>query len=102
MKRAIIFFTCTAVLLLGLNLLGRSKTIPVRVPEVVSNATTGETKRAKVEQASTNAAAPALTWDQMETADYKAYIANLRRVGFPEELIREIIIADVNKLYADR
>ena len=104
MKRAIIFFTCTAVLLLGLNLLGRSKTIPVRAPESFSNVSTGETKsaEAKVEQASTNAVAPALTWDKMETADYKAYIANLRRVGFPEELIREIIIADVNKLYADR
>jgi hypothetical protein len=104
MKRAIIFFACTAVLLLGLNLLGRSKTIPVRAPESFSNVSTGETKsaEAKVEQTSTNAVAPALTWDKMETADYKAYIANLRRVGFPEELIREIIIADVNKLYADR
>jgi hypothetical protein len=45
---------------------------------------------------------PALRWDRMESSDYKAYIQNLRLVGFPEELIREMIIADVNKMYAER
>jgi hypothetical protein len=104
MRTAIIFFSCTAVLLVGLNLLGRSQTISVHRPQLAQNVATGETARAatKVAGASTNAVAPALTWDKMETADYKAYIANLRRVGFPEELIREIIVADVNKMYAER
>jgi len=41
-------------------------------------------------------------WTSVESDDYKAYIANLRAIGCPEETIRDIIIADVNKLYAGR
>ena len=29
-------------------------------------------------------------------------MANLRAIGFPEELIRSVIIADIDKLYAPR
>ncbi|MSU61687.1 MAG: hypothetical protein EXS31_04695 [Pedosphaera sp.] len=42
------------------------------------------------------------TWQQVESGDYKLYIANLRKVGCPEQTIRDIIVADVNKLYAPR
>lgn len=42
------------------------------------------------------------TWRQVESEDYKQYIANLRAVRCPEQTIRDIIIADVNRLYADR
>jgi hypothetical protein len=45
---------------------------------------------------------PAFTWRQVESSDYKQYIANLRGVSCPEQTVRDIIIADVNKLYADR
>src|SRR5260370_37369479 len=38
----------------------------------------------------------------VESEDYKKYIANLRAIGCPEETIRDIIIADVNKLFASR
>lgn len=41
-------------------------------------------------------------WSQVESADYLAYIANLRRVGCPEQTIRDIIVADVNSLFAPR
>jgi hypothetical protein len=41
-------------------------------------------------------------WRQIESADYTTYIANLRAVGCPEQTIREIVQADVNKLYNDR
>ncbi len=41
-------------------------------------------------------------WSNMESADYKAYIANLRAIGCPEETVRDIIIADVDKLFASR
>ena len=43
-----------------------------------------------------------MTWSNLESADYRAYIANLRATGCPEETIRDIIIADVNKLYAGK
>jgi LysM repeat protein len=42
------------------------------------------------------------SWQQIESADYSIYIANLRDVGCPEQTIRDIIIADVNQLYSRR
>jgi hypothetical protein len=38
----------------------------------------------------------------VESADYRAYIANLRRIGCPEQTLRDIILADVNMLYTPR
>src|SRR5262249_55086014 len=42
------------------------------------------------------------TWQEVESPDYPTYIANLRDIGCPEQTIRDIIIADVNALYARR
>lgn len=42
------------------------------------------------------------TWDEVESPDYNTYMANLRDIGCPEQTIRDIIIADVNALYAKR
>jgi LysM repeat protein len=42
------------------------------------------------------------SWDEVESPDYPTYIANLREIGCPEQTIRDIIIADVNALYARR
>ena len=41
-------------------------------------------------------------WSQIESDDYPTYITNLREIGCPEQTIRDIIIADVNGLYARR
>ena len=46
--------------------------------------------------------APALSWQGVESADYHQYAANLRASGCPEDVIRDIIRADVQKLYARR
>jgi len=43
-----------------------------------------------------------LDWRTVESDDYRAYIANLRAIGCPEETVRDIIIADINKLYASK
>jgi len=40
------------------------------------------------------------TWSEVESADYEKYIINLREIGCPEPTIRDIIVADVNQLYA--
>jgi hypothetical protein len=45
---------------------------------------------------------PAFHWSEVESADYKEYIAKLRGIQCPEETIRDIIVADINKLYAPR
>jgi hypothetical protein len=41
-------------------------------------------------------------WQEVESTNYAAYISNLRAIGCPEETIRDIIITDINKLYAQR
>ena len=46
--------------------------------------------------------AGAMTWRHVESEDYKTYIANLRAIQCPEQTIREIIMADVGKLYQKR
>jgi hypothetical protein len=39
-------------------------------------------------------------WRQLESEDYKTYIARLRSIGCPEQTIRDIIISDLDKLMA--
>jgi len=41
-------------------------------------------------------------WSQLESSDFQQYMANLRGVGCPEETIRDLVIAEVNKLYAPK
>lgn len=41
-----------------------------------------------------------LHWAQLESEDYKTYVARLRSIGCPEQTIRDIIIADLDKLLA--
>ena len=43
-----------------------------------------------------------LDWREVESEDYRKYITNLRAINCPEETIRDIIIADVNKLFGSR
>jgi hypothetical protein len=43
-----------------------------------------------------------LRWRQLESEDYKTYIARLRRIGCPEQTIRDLIIADLDTLLAPR
>lgn len=41
-----------------------------------------------------------VTWDQLESEDYRTYITRLRSINCPEQTIRDIIIADLDKLLA--
>jgi hypothetical protein len=41
-------------------------------------------------------------WSELESPDYATYITNLRSIACPEQTIRDIIIADVNALFAKR
>lgn len=42
------------------------------------------------------------TWSEIESEDYPTYISNLRDIGCPESTIRDIILAEVNHLFARR
>jgi len=41
-------------------------------------------------------------WRDLESGDYRQYVANLRGIRCPEKTIRDIIVADVNELYRHR
>jgi len=43
-----------------------------------------------------------ITWKAVESGDYVEYIRNLRAINFPEQTIRDIIVADVNQMFARR
>jgi hypothetical protein len=43
-----------------------------------------------------------LRWSDLESTNYHRYIANLRSVGCPEETIRDIIVAEVDDIFAER
>ena len=53
-------------------------------------------------QAQPAKAAQSFDWRLVESEDYKKYITNLRSIGCPEETIRDIISADVKKLFDAR
>jgi hypothetical protein len=38
-------------------------------------------------------------WSQIESTDYRTYVANLRGIGCPEQTIRDIVTADVDEAF---
>ena len=46
--------------------------------------------------------ASAFHWGQLESSDYREYIANLRAIGCPEATVRDIIFADVRSYFFQR
>src|SRR5262249_16568568 len=52
--------------------------------------------------ASTTSPLPSFSWRELESADYHKFIANLRAIGCPEQTIRDVILAEVNKQFAPR
>lgn len=41
----------------------------------------------------------AFSWRQIESADYRTYLANLRSIGCPSQTIADILRADIHDLY---
>ena len=70
--------------------------LSVFLPKVHPHSTNGEVKTHVVVRRQF------FTWAEVESADYPTYIANLRSIGCPEATLRDIIVADVNLLFAKR
>jgi hypothetical protein len=98
---------------LGLNavLLGALAYVSVRQPVVPAQpAETPQNepvrivpKRERPTQRSTAVVSTdAFRWSQLESSDFHQYMANLREIGCPEETIRDLIIAEVDKMFAPR
>ena len=97
-------------ILLNLALAGWIVWIRVRHGREVSNAANGSTETRAIGALSkaapqlivvTNQGTP-FDWRQVESPDYRQYIANLRAIGCPELTIREMVKADVNDLFSAR
>ena len=61
------------------------------------------TREAAVARPSSTPASPSVapfSWRSLESPDYRQYIDNLRAIGCPEETIQDLIISEINKLYA--
>ncbi|HMJ88674.1 MAG TPA: hypothetical protein VK530_02600 [Candidatus Acidoferrum sp.] len=71
-------------------------------PEGSIHDTAGNLVPHRTVQVATESKPGEFSWGQVESADYKDYIAKLRGIGCPEITIRDIILADVNKLYAEK
>jgi hypothetical protein len=63
-------------------------------------APSNETAPAEPNTSPATETAPEFNWRQLESPDYRTYIANLRAVGCPEETIRNIILPGINQVYA--
>lgn len=59
-------------------------------------------RAAKKTVSETAMAKPNFHWRDVESADYKTYIENLRRIRCPETTIADIIMMDVNKHFRNR
>jgi hypothetical protein len=75
---------------------------PGQTAEKAADPTPASRRRSGAAKSPLAYSAPGVDWAKVESADYKKYVKNLRAMGFPEELIRSIAIADVDKLYEAR
>lgn len=74
-----------------------ASTPPARITNAVATADSSETPSAQ-----TNEVTAPFDWHMVESTDYPAYVENLRAIGCPEQRIRDIIIADVDDLFAQK
>lgn len=98
MRLAVASFFCIFILIAAGGLFFRATVALAPSPD--------QARPKKVESRSpAQSSAPSLEpfrWSSVESPSYLEYIANLRKVGCPEETIRDIVITDVCKLYAQR
>jgi hypothetical protein len=85
----------------------RSAPAPAPAPATASSSAPAKPaapkeKKVVVTQVVTNETVKKIDWRMVESDDYKKYIANLRAIGCPEETIKDIIMADINKLFEQR
>jgi hypothetical protein len=81
------------------------KTKPLSVPIGDSIGAKDSPKSSSAEVSSVTEATneiPPLQWSAIESTDLKQYIANLRAAGCPEQIIRDIIVSNVNQDYLKR
>jgi hypothetical protein len=103
MKTALkISILLNAALLGGLVFMaaGRWKMVSAPMPTTVADTKPQAAEVVPAAQPSPSNVEPEpFRWSQLESADYRAYVKNLRGIGCPEPTIRAIVAADVHNLY---
>ena len=69
---------------------------------IIRDIPAGNFAAAKPSPPATETPGMATPWSRIESADYHQYIANLRAVGCPEWLIRDIIVAAIDDSYQQK
>ena len=92
---------------LGLNILLAAALVWVwerPVPSPAASSATSTNSKTEVRPSRTHVVVRrhGFTWNEIESADFPTYIKNLRDIGCPEHTIRDIIVAEVNDLFAER
>lgn len=99
-RRALLLVSLSANLALAVvlwfSLSRRSEPAPLP-PLIAPSVTTTSVVRTNVVVRRQN-----FVWSQIESEDYPTYIRNLRSIGCPESTIRDIIVAEVDQLFARR
>jgi hypothetical protein len=106
LRLILIISVCVNLALAGAYLVSKRSAPSAPAPAGEQAATTKTVSKSERERrarlAATAGGTNSFQWGSVESDDYREYIENLRAIGCPEETIRDIIIADVNKLYAGR
>jgi hypothetical protein len=101
--RLSILLNCGLVVLVALLAAGRRAPTAGLPPGQTSQATPAPSGQSAPQAAAMAGAEPKpFHWSQLESSDYPTYIANLRRIGCPQQTLRDIITADVASLYASK
>jgi hypothetical protein len=89
--------------ILGLFSKGRAQRISSNIPIVVT--ATNFVTAVLPETSATNEPAVSplkFDWSRIESEDWRAYVANLRRIGCPERTIRDIVLPQIADYYEDK
>jgi hypothetical protein len=104
--RTLIIVSLALNLVLAIILMTQKATVASRFQTVqVTNSLPRE--QAKFPSRRMRQTAPAMseavagfTWRDVESTDYRQYVANLRTIGCPEQTVRDIVLAELNDLYS--
>lgn len=73
---------------------------PAAAPVLITMASDNTTPKTDV--ILTNEVTAPFHWSEVESTDYQQYFTNLQAIGCPDQRIRDILIADVDALFAGR
>jgi RNA polymerase sigma factor (sigma-70 family) len=91
----------SAVLVLGMGtLVLQERRANNKLQAQVAQLRAAQIKPALTLASQKNEALPRFDWRQVESSDYRTYVANLRAIGCPEQTVNDIIIADVTSYFA--